>query len=412
MSRFSKLITKNRGMKTIIASIFLFVCHFSFAAESYYHSVKAKQGDGIYSLLRRYHLEDHDCNKERFLRLNNLTIDDHLIIGNKYKLPVLIFNYNGTSIRTTIGIDNWDKAVRIKAYNIKILNGNLRKTNYVDSKILWVPYHELHCDESIPSKVEIKAEKNAAPFKGSYQLVELFGKDHKMVELKDNHLRNRVYYIVAGHGGPDPGARCTECSNTLCEDEYAYDVSLRLARELISHGAKVHVIIQDKNDGIRDDEYLECDIDEHCLGSKLPLNQKLRLRQRANAINNIYDKYKRQGFTDQIAIMIHVDSYADHTKRQDVYFYHHKSSQSSKKLAESMQNTFEEKYNYYQKNRGYKGFVKPRSLHMLNFTSPTSVYVELANIRNSSDQERIVKPSNREALAKWLYEGMVDFQDK
>ena len=59
-----------------------------------------------------------------------------------------------------------------------------------------------------------------------------------MVAIKDNSLANKVYYIVAGHGGPDPGARCTDCKSTMCEDEYAYDVSLRLARELICSWSK------------------------------------------------------------------------------------------------------------------------------------------------------------------------------
>ena len=158
-----------------------------------------------------------------------------------------------------------------------------------------------------------------------------------------------------------------------------------------------------------DEAYLKCDTDEKCLGAKIPLSQKSRLKQRATAINNLYYRYKKQGITEQVAIMIHVDSYADAKRRQDVYFYHHKSSKSSKRLAESLHNTFKDKYNYYQKNRGYKGFVKSRGLYMLNFTQPTSVYVELANIRNASDQERLIKPSNREALAKWLYEGMVSY---
>ena len=37
------------------------------------------------------------------------------------------------------------------------------------------------------------------------------------------------------------------------EDEYAYDITLRLAKELLAHGAEVYIIIQDENDGIRDD---------------------------------------------------------------------------------------------------------------------------------------------------------------
>ncbi|NNF21369.1 MAG: hypothetical protein HKN67_05470, partial [Saprospiraceae bacterium] len=191
-------------MRTTIIASLLFICQFSFAAESFYHSVKAEKGDGIFSLLRRYHLDDHQCNKDRFLELNKMTIKDHLIVGRHYAIPVLIYDYNGTSIRTTIGIDDWDKAVRIKEYNDKILSKKLRRTNYMDSKILWVPFHELHCDESLPSKkVMVKAAKPEAA-SGSYHLEELFGKEHKMVEIKSRDLKNRVYYIVAGHGGPDP----------------------------------------------------------------------------------------------------------------------------------------------------------------------------------------------------------------
>ena len=37
--------------------------------------VKAKQGDGIKKLLVRYHLDTHSCNEEKFLSLNNLTVN-------------------------------------------------------------------------------------------------------------------------------------------------------------------------------------------------------------------------------------------------------------------------------------------------------------------------------------------------
>jgi len=196
----------------------------------------------------------------------------------------------------------------------------------------------------------------------------------------------------------------------MCEDEYAYDVCLRLSRELMSHGAAVHMIIQDKNDGIREDKFLDCDKDEVCMGATIPLNQKKRLHQRSDAINKLYKKYKKQGAKDQVAIMVHIDSNTK-DKRQDVFFYHHRTSKSSEKLAKSLQETFKAKYNYYQKNRGYKGFVKPRGLYMLNNTLPTAAYVELANIRNPNDQDRLILNSNREALAKWLYEGIVDYQN-
>ncbi|MBT8232284.1 MAG: N-acetylmuramoyl-L-alanine amidase [Saprospiraceae bacterium] len=402
-------------MRFILSFTFLLLSLSIFAFEPYNFTVKAKKGDGIFSILRKYQLLEHNCSKARFLELNNLEITDHLIVGKSYKLPIKIYQYNGTSIRTTIGIENFKQALRIKDFNELILSKNLRKTKFTDSNILWVPYHELHCVNEETGK-EKKAEFVTAVTpskskKGLFKNVELFGDKHKIVEIKDNSLRGEVYYLVSGHGGPDPGAMCTkECSNSHCEDEYAYDIVLRLARYLISHGATAHVIIQDQNDGIRDEPELDCDKDERCYGAKLPLSQKRRLRQRAEAINNLYLKHKRQGAKKQVAIMIHIDSYTDKTKQQDAYFYHHKTSKSSKKIAVSLRNTFKKKYNIYQKNRGYKGFVKTRNLYMLNNTLPTSVYVELANIQNSFDRKRLVIPSNREALAKWMYEGLTDVQ--
>jgi len=400
-------------MKSIITIGLLFIFGSLSAFETYYYTTKAKRGDGIYSLLRRYDLNDHNCNRQRFLELNKLSIKDKLKTGRSYQLPILIYSYNGKSIRSTIGIDNFDQALRIKAYNEKILSSSLRKTKFEVSKILWVPYHELHCTaESKPVTIAKSTARQIGktPARADYSSVSLFGEKNKLVEIEDHKLKGKVYYIVSGHGGPDPGAMChKECSNALCEDEYAYDVCLRLYRELIRHGATVHMVIQDKNDGIRETEYLVCDKDETCMGSRIYAKQKPRLNQRASAINSLYKKYKKQGVKDQIALMVHVDSNTK-DKRQDVYFYHHKSSRGSKKLAKSLQSTFKAKYDYHQKNRGYKGFVRARGLYMLNNTLPTAAYVELANIRNPNDQQRIILPSNRELLAQWLFKGITDFQ--
>ena len=63
-------MTKNRIMKAINLVLLLLLCPLFLAADSYYHSVKAVKGDGIYSLLRRYQLNDHNCNRQQFLELN------------------------------------------------------------------------------------------------------------------------------------------------------------------------------------------------------------------------------------------------------------------------------------------------------------------------------------------------------
>ena len=75
--------------------------------------------------------------------------------------------------------------------------------------------------------------------------------------LYSTRLRGRVYYIVGGHGGPDPVAVGVCYGKSLCEDEYAYDITLRTARNLMTHGATVYIITRDPNDGIRDEVSLQ-----------------------------------------------------------------------------------------------------------------------------------------------------------
>ena len=101
-----------------------------------------------------------------------------------------------------------------------------------------------------------------------------------------------MFYLVSGHGGPDPGAIGIYQGRQLHEDEYAYDIILRLARELLSRGAKVHIIIQDKKDGIRDGHVLANSKRETCMGDPIPLNQVARLKQRCDWVNKLYRKDK------------------------------------------------------------------------------------------------------------------------
>ena len=394
-------------MQTMTSFIIgLFMMGTMFNSEPYYHSVPVAQGDGVISLLRRYALTEHDCNLNQFYKLNNLESKDPLLKGVKYKIPVLIYAYNGQSIRSSIGINDWDKAVRIQKYNETLLASGLRKTHYRESKILWVPFNEIHCDNQV-SEVTNKVTEAHAVTSSNKMYDPLFGNEYAEFEIVDNSLKDKVFYIVAGHGGPDPGAVANKVNGkyNLCEDEYAYDVSLRLSRQLKQRGAIVHMIIEDRNDGIRDDLFLDCDKDETCQGKKIPLGQLDRLRQRAVSVNNFYKHYKKKGIADQRVICIHVDSRGEH-KRQDVFFYYYGKSRLGKKLAKNLHKTFQEKYQKYQSNRGYHGTLSARPLYMLRRTDAPAVYVELANIRNSKDRERLVKKDNREALAKWLAEGI------
>lgn len=231
----------------------------------------------------------------------------------------------------------------------------------------------------------------------------LFGKAMASYPVSSSELKGACFYVVSGHGGPDPGAIGRIGSVELHEDEYAYDIVLRLARNLMMRGAKVHIIIQDAKDGIRDEKYLKNSKRETCMGSPIPFNQVRRLEQRSNKINTLF---KQDQYAYKRAIFVHVDSRSK-KHQTDVFFYHSEKNSESKHLAKTMKSTFAHKYDRHQPGRGFSGTVDSRNLFVLRKTTPASVFVELGNIQNSYDQQRIILSDNRQALANWLCEGFI-----
>lgn len=312
----------------------------------------AKNGDSIYKILQQNGLTEASCfNEFIVLNQNNLGKNNTLIIGKKYKLPCQPLLQPDT----------------IK----KIEPARLL------SKIITEP---------------------------------LFGKDLEHVEIFDQRLKGSVFYLVSGHGGPDPGAMGETGKNILCEDEYAYDVTLRFGRELLRHGAKVYFIVRDPNDGIRNELYLKNSKDEMCYPDKeIPLNQVERLKQRVDAINTLY-RNEKPG-TYKRCLEIHVDA-RDNKKNIDIFFYYHEGSKNGERLASTMRNSIERKYQLKQPGRGYSGDVSMRNLYMLEKTMPTALFIELGNINHFRDQQRLIYENNRQALARWMCDGVMEDYEK
>jgi len=317
--------------------------------------VVAEKGDGIFSLLRKQGMDPNDHYQD-FLVLNkeNLREGQHLYEGTAYLLP---------SVEDSI-----------------ISSGK----------------------ETDLNEVALSEEGKRYP---------IFGDKEALVVNKSNKLSGAIYYLISGHGGPDPGAIETYQNVTIAEDEYAYDVTLRLAKELLAHGAMVYIIVRDENDGIRNSRALEIDRDEVVYPEqKIPLKQLDRLNQRVEAVNELYLKNKG---SYQRLLVTHIDS---RSKGQniDVFFYHHKKSRNGKRLAKNIHNTFLAKYKEYQPNREYTGTFSDRSnLYLVKNTLPAMAYIEIGNLRSRKDQHRILDPDNRQALAKWITEGVLaDFESR
>lgn len=371
--------------------------------------IEARPGDGIYALLRRYELDQHSCNFEQFYQLNSLRKNAALIAGKKYILPIFHYDFNGKTIRSSIGVDNWDLALHIQHYNERMHEKGLREQPFKADKKLWVPFHLLKCgaaDLDIERPQPIADPDFQDKTNTGGRNFPIFGEKYAKTPKLSDRLEGYIFYIVAGHGGPDPGATGKRAQNLLCEDEYAYDVALRLCRKLIEHGATAYMIVRDENDGIREGLYLDCDEDEIVWGGPpIPRSQKARLFQRSDVINALYEKNRSLGFHRQTTLVIHVDS-RTRNERTDLFFYYQNERPESKALADQLHQTMKTKYAQYRTNGQYHGTVSTRDLHMLREVLPTTVYIELANIRNTHDQKRIVLESNRNALANWLYDGL------
>ena len=336
-------------MYKITFAVLMILLGFQISAQEY-QTFEAKKGDGVFSVLKNYGLTGSEY-YNLFIELNKSKLgkDNTLLIGRVYQLP----SKSGKNPENQKAQDTSEKIQE------KVIN-------------------------------------------------EIFGKKYREITIKSHELSGAVYYLESGHGGPDPGAMGILEGHILCEDEYSYDVTLRLARNLIESGAIVYMIIRDPNDGIRDEQFLIPDKDEVCYpNSQIPLSQLARLKQSTAAVNQLHKQNKGKF---QRLVVIHVDSRSIN-ENIDVFFYYDKGSVTGKRLANTLKQTFEQKYAMHQPNRGYSGSVSDRNLYVMKNSIVPAVFIELGNINHTRDQQRIIIPDNRQAVANWLRDGLlVDFR--
>lgn len=390
-------------MKTLILFVILLFSTLQLYSQEYIET-KPLPGDGIQRLLERYEISYSNANIKLFTDLNKgkFVGKNGITTHNTYKLPILKYVYNGKNIRTSLNISNFEIGKYVQEYNEKIFKKKIKPIDYKSDKFLWVPCEIINSTkpQTITAK-EVKVELEDKSYK-------ILGPKYEKITLSDKLLTGHVYYLVSGHGGPDPGAVGFSAGYELHEDEYAYDVTLRLARNLLLHNATVYIIVQDSEDGIRDERYLKTSDKEVYYGNiAISTVQKERLQKSTDIINSLYHKHKNKAISQQ-AIITHVDSrYTD--KRIDIFFYYNEASAKGEKLAYTLLNSIEHKYQIAQPGRGYEGTVTTRNLFMLRNTEPPTVYIEIGNIQNPLDQIRILESNNRQAMANWLCDGLINY---
>lgn len=396
----------------LICILFIFQFLFSkvLAAQQNYVTSSAKAGEGVSVLLNRFYLPVNNDNLRLFYEINKGKFDKNggLIKGTVYKLPIIKLRYKDNSWLEQIETNDAVIIEMILNYNDKV-TANRLKAAFEVQDIIWVP---LYVIKSEPNRIETlnkaqtreQAKDQASLKKGDVVIEPLFGKSKEKVIIKDTRLSGYVFFLKSGHGGPDPGAIGYHNNIELHEDEYGYDVMLRLARNLMEHSATVYIIVQDSADGIRDDKYLKNSSKEVLMnGDTIAFNQRDRLKQRADLINQLSKKHE---VNSQYAIVLHVDS--RHTeKRIDIFFYHQENDKKSKSMTQSIFDMIKYKYDVNQPGRGYRGSMQTRNLYMLRNLNIPTVYIELGNIQNPKDQIRFLNYNNRQAIANWIRDGIL-----
>ena len=387
-------LLRHKATQIIITIFFIFHCNSSFSQE--YIKIKAEKGDGIYSVLRQNGLPPNEY-LNLFIELNKTKLgkENTLIIGRVYRLPikakldsVIQNDLPVKEIVTAKKVDEIkDNEITLPATDVTEIVPKKKKVN------------EKKVNEIVLRIADIR---KIVPTKNVY---EIYGKNYSEITMKNNDLFGTVYYLMSGHGGPDPGAVSFLGGHQLCEDEYAYDVTLRLAHNLTECGATVYMIIRDPNDGIRDEAFLIPDKDEVCYPDQvIPLSQLARLQQSSTAVNKLAAENKGKF---QRLVVIHVDSRSKN-ENIDVFFYHNIGSKPGENLANILKETIGKRYAKYQPSRGYTGSISERNLYVIKNSLPTSVFIELGNINHIRDQQRLLVAANRQAVSNWLKDGLIE----
>ncbi len=156
-----KLLNNEITPKRILPILILVMAFFESQANNYVQ-IKARNGDGLYTIFKKFGIAPTSCNINHFKELNKLKSVNKLLIGKQYQLPVVKINYNGKSILSSVPNINKTLATKISVYNKSIYQNKLRKSSYTKSRILWVVYGDVYCGPAAGNKATaIKASSKS-----------------------------------------------------------------------------------------------------------------------------------------------------------------------------------------------------------------------------------------------------------
>ncbi len=261
---------------------------------------------------------------------------------------------------------------------------------------------------------ETDLEDPAGNFRQASRLLEDFEKAARALPSLGRNLKGVTVVLDPGHGGLDPGAIVASSDgngNTVyvVEDEYSYDISLRVYRDLIRYGADVVLTVISPNQTIRttrdasitfvnekNEVYNNAVLNSKSSGSVWPVGNPWGLDQRKVVAEGAL-KGKNKNKT--VFISIHADNNPGDEKGTGILYHPDDEGKASEDLARHLENYL-----------GSGSHSRSQELRVLGANpAGAAVLIEVRNLAFKSNAWAIRNEELRQDDADRIVRGIVDY---